>query len=284
MITVETPAFTATCDSSFVQNYEFATYLINHQEHEKAQMLLKHSLQDSTQLSLGQRDSLVFRLGWSHYLIKSLDSALYYLQRVNYDSKLSAKGQYYQYFIYLFTEKDQRAAEILKSLMMSGDIINLAQFNQTLYGGLQLIRWNFTTFDTIAKKFTYQEYQVTEAQRNLILYSKKYKEYTPKKMWKAAMISAFFPGFGKFYAGYKGQTMGTFLPVALLSIVAAESYLVQGYTHPNFWIFGSAFATFYIGNIWGSALSVKIKKHEMEDEIRHKVLDDVHSMLRHIFE
>jgi hypothetical protein len=57
----------------------------------------------------------------------------------------------------------------------------------------------------------------------------------------------------------------------------------DGVSSPRFIIYGSLFSLFYIGNIWGSALSVKIKRQEFNEKIDEQILFDMHIPLRTLF-
>ena len=106
----------------------------------------------------------------------------------------------------------------------------------------------------------------------------------------AGLMSAVIPGTGKIYAGYKGQGLAAMITVGILGVSAAESYFrpfdrsgKKGYKSPEFIAFGSLFTIFYVGNLWGSVLSVKLaREHELR-EINDEILFDMHIPLRRIF-
>ena len=99
----------------------------------------------------------------------------------------------------------------------------------------------------------------------------------------AGALSAVLPGSGKFYAGYKGQGIAALMTVGVLGISAAESYYRLGPKSAQFITFGSLFTIFYIGNIWGSTLSVKLARDHQLREIDDQILFDMHVPLRRIF-
>jgi hypothetical protein len=85
-----------------------------------------------------------------------------------------------------------------------------------------------------------------------------------KSATTAAIMSAIIPGSGKWYAGYFGTPFAALFLNAILGGVSLELALKNGW---NSWpaILGyAAFSTFYIGNIYGTVYSVKIKKKENE--------------------
>ena len=51
-----------------------------------------------------------------------------------------------------------------------------------------------------------------------------------------------------------------------------ENYIKDGWKDPKTIIFGSLFGLFYIGNIWGSVLSVHVVNNEINNEINRQIL------------
>ncbi|MEO6916521.1 MAG: hypothetical protein ABI151_13580, partial [Chitinophagaceae bacterium] len=99
----------------------------------------------------------------------------------------------------------------------------------------------------------------------------------------AGVYSAILPGAGKFYAGKKKQGIAAFLPILSLGVVTYESYRKSGIKSARTLAFGSLFSLFYVGNIWGSVLSVKIKEKEFYREYDNKILFDLHIPLRNLY-
>lgn len=99
----------------------------------------------------------------------------------------------------------------------------------------------------------------------------------------AGIYSALIPGAGKFYAGKKKQGIAAFLPILSLGAITYESYRKAGIRNARTIAFGSIFSVFYIGNIWGSALAVKIKDKEFNREYDNKILFDMHIPLRNLY-
>jgi hypothetical protein len=91
------------------------------------------------------------------------------------------------------------------------------------------------------------------------------------------------PGLGKIYSGKKKQGIAAFLPVMSLALLTYEAYRMDGVKSARFIGFGALFGVFYIGNIWGSTLSVKIKQNEFNREYDNKILFDMHIPLRNLF-
>ena len=78
-------------------------------------------------------------------------------------------------------------------------------------------------------------------------------------------MSAVVPGTGKIYAGDLRSGVSTFLIVGALGGMAAESWARYGLEDWRTIALSSIFGLFYIGNIYGSALSVSVIKDTYAD-------------------
>jgi TM2 domain-containing membrane protein YozV len=96
-------------------------------------------------------------------------------------------------------------------------------------------------------------------------------------------MSAIIPGSGKIYAGQLGQGIAAFLQNAIFGLQAYEGLQKDGIKSPRFIIYGGLFTLFYIGNVWGSALSVQIKRREFNEKVDEQIIFDMHIPLRTIF-
>jgi hypothetical protein len=74
------------------------------------------------------------------------------------------------------------------------------------------------------------------------------------------------------YAGNNGQALASFLTCGVFGAIASENIIKYGIQHPQALFFTSMFGLFYIGNIWGSALSVQLVKTEKQFENKHNIL------------
>ena len=68
-----------------------------------------------------------------------------------------------------------------------------------------------------------------------------------------------------------------------LALVAIEAVILAGVLSPQFLVLGALFGVFYVGNIWGSALSVFSIKKEIFNEIDRNIIYDMHIPLRRVF-
>jgi hypothetical protein len=78
-----------------------------------------------------------------------------------------------------------------------------------------------------------------------------------KSPLKSALLSAALPGYGKKYAGYKGEAVSSLITNGVLGVVLAESIWRKGLNSIYTWGSGAVFLTFYVSNIVGSYYAAK---------------------------
>ncbi len=149
--------------------------------------------------------------------------------------------------------------------------------------GIALLQRDRDSFQSFAAKFSFSQFYLKQEENNLLTYSNRIFSRKNKSPFVAAALSSILPGSGKWYVGKKKQAIGVFLPILSSALLTIEAYNKGGLKDARFWIYGSLFTTFYIGNIWGSALAVKIKNKEFNNIYDNKILFDMHIPLRNFF-
>jgi len=99
--------------------------------------------------------------------------------------------------------------------------------------------------------------------------------YKPKSPLLAGAMSAVIPGSGKIYAGDIYSGVSTLLIVGALGGMAAESWIKLGGRDWRTIALSSVFGLFYIGNIYGSALSVSVIRNTYQDAEKATLLFDL---------
>ena len=145
---------------------------------------------------------------------------------------------------------------------------------------LDLALWEF---ETLSKNFSYDYSSTVQAERSLTKYYKQLKNHKNNSMFVAGLMSAAIPGLGKVYAGKKGEGLAAFIVVSSLAATTFENYKKAGIKNIKTVFFGSIFTAFYVGNIWGSAFSVKIKNDEFNKIINQQIMLDINIPLHTIF-
>ena len=149
--------------------------------------------------------------------------------------------------------------------------------------GLALLRDDPDAFKSAAGAFRYNDFTLEAAEHELAeIFSMRYE--TPQKSpWLAAAASAVVPGLGKIYAGQTGEGISSFLVIGAMGAITAEHWIKDG---PRDWktiVPGVLTAFLYLGNIYGSYMSVSIYNTRLNDAQDTAVLYNVHIPLRSVF-
>lgn len=263
----------------FSREIQFAAYLQDKELFKEAQHVLGKI--DISLLHQYQRDTLFYMSGWGAYMNKQLDTAVCYLLKVSPSYPLYNKSRFFAGYSQAYQAKPGLSKEIIQALSLTDSVEKEMQGFQL--AGLALLQRDYHLFEQLKTRFTYSYYAFQKEEYNLEAYHKKLSSYRQKSPLLAGIYSALIPGAGKFYAGKKKQGIAAFLPVFSLGLVTYEAYRKGGAGSAGFIVFGSLFSVFYIGNIWGSALSVKIKQQEFYREYDNKILFDLHIPLRNLY-
>lgn len=97
----------------------------------------------------------------------------------------------------------------------------------------------------------------------------------------AGVMSAVLPGSGKIYAGDLRSGLSTLLVVGALGGMTAESWIKLGGRDWLTIALSSVFGLFYIGNIYGSALSVSVIQNAYQDAEKATLLFSLRIPLHH---
>lgn len=264
-------------DSVILNELGFVNHLIDLQDY-KASI---HILKDINSQSAIINDSCNYLLAWSYYNSKGMDSASYYFSKINTSNSNYNKSVFLSSFCKT-TLKDYNTAKTQLSEINLHDK-NLNELRSLQLGGISLLERDISSFDSLSSSFTYNYYPLVECEQNLNTYAQEIRDFKPRSMFVAGALSSVIPGMGKVYMGKYGEGAAAFLMVSIMGIVTYENYRADGLLDPKTILFGGMFATYYIGNIWGSSIGVKIRRDEFYNEIDYKILFDIHIPLRTVF-
>jgi TM2 domain-containing membrane protein YozV len=83
----------------------------------------------------------------------------------------------------------------------------------------------------------------------------------------AAVLSAIIPGAGKIYTGFYGDGITAFVLTGILAYTSYSNFKADHIFRG--WLFGGLTGVFYLGNIYGSAVSAQI--HNAEVDLNFKI-------------
>ena len=252
-------------------DFDFAEYLIDTGLKKDAATLLAQDVYFPS-------DTLTFLRGWAAYQLQELEPALELLRAVPQDSPFAQKSFFYGNAVSAHLGDYASVAALLDGY--SGPYKELCGLQMA---GLALLRDDPEAFKRASASFGYSDFALVEAEQKLDeIYDYRYVR-PAKSPVLAAVASAVVPGLGKVYAGRIGEGIESFLITGVSGAVAANYWIKDG---PRDWktIAASAVcAILYIGNIYGSYVSVSIYNNNVKDVQDTAILYNIHIPLRSVF-
>jgi hypothetical protein len=263
----------------FSKELRFAQYLQDKDAVPEAIRVLEQV--DTSALSRAQKDSLFYMLGWAAYSTRQLDKSIGALLKVSPDFSKYDKSRFFAAYCQAFQGRRDSAWDGLRQLTLPDSTIR--ELRSLQLAGIALLKRDYTAYLPLQQQFTYSSYIFEKEEHRMQLYYEKLKGFRHRSPILAGVYSALIPGLGKWYAGKKRQGIAAFLPVISLAALTYEAYRKDGLRSARFIGFGTIFTIFYIGDIWGSTLAVKIRRNEFNKEYDNKILFDMHIPLRNFF-
>lgn len=231
--------------------------------------LLDRGLREDALTLLGEGnyapgDSLSYLRGIALYDDRQFQAADYWLSMV--EGPLGDPAQFYGNVARVHLD---RPFDALKTLARyDGMHTELAALQSA---GIALMMGNVSMFREESAKFTYSDYRLAESEKAIKDLSEVLNK-NHKSPWLAAGLSAVIPGAGKVYAGQTGPGVASFIAVGTLAAITAEQWKHHGAKDWRTIVAGSLCGIFYIGNIYGSWVSVSIQSQKIQDETKALVL------------
>ncbi|MFQ5571195.1 MAG: tetratricopeptide repeat protein [Rhodothermales bacterium] len=97
-----------------------------------------------------------------------------------------------------------------------------------------------------------------------------------KSTWAAATLSTLIPGTGKLYAGRISDGLYSLILIGGNAWLAYEGFRDKGVSSFKGWLFGTIGAVFYVGNIYGSVVAVRLYNKSTENTL----LNDIQAQIR----
>lgn len=274
-VPVRTPVF-GTADVSggsrwVSEDYEFAGYLIDNDLKQDARKLLTSSAYHAS-------DTLSYLRGWAHYQLKELEPAVVWFRSVPSSSAFYDRSFFYANA--LDAHLGDYSGQVAGLEAYSGPY---AELKGVQLAGLALLRDDPAAFKSAAQSFSHSDFALAEAEEKLDeIYDTRYCR-PQKSPWLAAAASAVVPGLGKVYAGNVGEGVSSFLITGAMGAITAEHWIKDG---PKNWktiVPAVLTAVLYIGNIYGSYVSVSIYNNQLKDAQETAILYNIHIPLRAVF-
>lgn len=234
--------------------------------------LLDRGLKEDALVLLGEGnyapgDSLSYLRGLALYDDRQFQAADQWLSKVK--GPLSDPAMFYGNVARVHLDRPFDALKPLASY--DGEHTELAALQSA---GIALMLGNVSMFREESEKFTYSDYRLAESEKAIKDLSEVLNK-SHKSPWLAAGMSAIIPGAGKIYAGQTGPGVASFLAVGSLAAITAEQWKHHGAKDWRTIVAGSLCGIFYIGNIYGSWVSVSIQRQNIKDETKALVLYNI---------
>lgn len=262
------------------KEFDFANYLINKELYEDASFILNKILVNNKDLNV--QDTSNFLLGKIYFKQKMLSDAIFHFDQVRDQSvALSAPSVFFSALSSSYSEDYTTASS--KLLNYRSTDANLYNLRTLELAAINLLNRNIDQYDSLTRQLDKSNYLVGPTSEDLDFHKKKLLSLNRKSGLKAGLLSALIPGAGRIYVEKPGQGIYQLIIASLMGLQTWESYKKDGVQSARFIVYGALFTSFYIGNIWGSTIGVKIYKNEVRKTVDEAILMDMHIPLRAIF-
>lgn len=273
--------FAQSKDSSFIQDGPFINDLLNNREYKLIKTYLRPYQQDKGLLSDKYLDSMNFILGWVYYSEKEMDSSIHYFSMVSEESGSYYKARFYKELEHLYLGNYMRALDEMLSFNSKNQLF--AGLSHVQLAGLGLLTRDFDLYHSNILEIPDNYYALNQAKGKLEAQYAQMRSFKHKSMFISGFLSAMVPGLGKVYCGKYTEGLSAFILSGITGAIAYENISKRGIYDIGSIFFTGLFATYYIGNIWGSVFSVRIRENEYFEHKTEEILLDLHIPLRTIF-
>lgn len=256
---------------SIAADYDFALYLIDND-------LKRDALRLVSSPCFTPSDTLTFLRGWAHYNLKQLPQAREYFQGIPKGSS------FYDQSLFYSTAVSAHLGDFSTPVAsLTGYDGPYTELRDLQLSGLALLRDDPAAFKQASQGFGFCDFALQEAEHTLCdIYNSRYVKRA-KSPALAAIASAIIPGSGKIYAGKLGEGISAFLLTGVFGAITAEHWVKDGPANWKTIVPGLLGAFLYIGNIYGSYMSVSIYNSNLKDAQDTAVLYNIHIPLRSVF-
>lgn len=262
--------FSQSPEKSFFYDFNFIIHLSKNKLFKEAESE-REKLFKQQYVETIYKDSINFFLGQAYFNDNQLEPARQHFMEVSDQSFFYYKSRYVAGII--DAEENRVDSSIFNisniALSTNNDLNELRAFE---LAGMHLLKKRYIIFDSIVQATQFINPLIQSEISNLKNYCMIDKKIKRKSPFIAGVLSTLVPGLGKIYVGNNAQGLASFLTCGLMGAITAENYLHLGIQHPQTLFFAGMFALFYVGNIWGSAVSVQVIKIEKQFENKHNIL------------
>ena len=245
--------------------YGFAKFLYETGEYERASgefLKFGYSLYNNS-----IPDSIYYEIAKCNLAINKYDRTIYYFQKIS-----EIDSEYYMTSIDGIAYSYQKLEQYNESINFINLQMKTVELNDIYTSKLCLIQSiNFAKLSEWEKslkeiekslQFKYSDY--ANNVKKIIIKGNSLKHKSPTA---GLLLSSVIPGLGKVYAGKPKDAVYSFLLVSISGWQSYRGFSNDGVNSLRGWFSSALFTSFYIGNLYGSFVEVKLYNYRKENEI-----------------
>ena len=265
---------------TLTQQKDFSSYLFEKHLYANCNLLL-NEVEKNYVLNSIQRDSIDLLHAICFSKLEWNDSAAIRFARVS----AASPDHYFSGFNASLKLVEMNKSSISKELLMKYQPTDTMQkqLKEFYLSSLFLLNKEIDLLDAQISKTVIGTDFFGMRNQELKNYESRIRKANKKSALLAGLLSTVVPGTGKIYSGKWRQGLISMIPLTLMGLQTYEAYRIEGIKSARFIVFGGLFSVFYIGNIYGSAVSVSVRKTEIEHEVHDQVVLSLRMSLQHVF-
>jgi tetratricopeptide (TPR) repeat protein len=249
--------------------YSFAEHLYQNDDYLRAAGEFQRYLFNS---NLHANDSVIFRIGLCYELADKPEAARNYYRKIISDcpnSNFHDAAHYQIAHTYFSLNENRKSIEYIDEniSVMSTDS---GQCKMQILAGANYLyekKWSTTNSYFSSLLNNKNQYNNKSTITSLCNISAKGKELPYKSKMTAGLLSTVIPGMGKIYAGRSNDGLYSFITIGLTAWQAYDGFHENGTHSVKGWIYGTVSSIFYLGNIYGSMVAIKIYNEKLDDDL-----------------
>ena len=262
------------------EQLKFADYLVRNNLYDDFFTLLNTHLNNSS-FAPHQRDSLYLLAGHAYFNIDNYDSAVCYFNKVDRNSHLFGEACFYAAYNLSATGHYDKSFKLVSGYTPTN--MPETSLRELQLAGITLLMRDTAQYHKYKNSGLSSDSSHLSEKKQLALIASDINEMPRRSGALAGLMSTMIPGLGKIYAGKMLQGATSFVPVTLLGLQAFEAYKKAGAVSARFIASVALFSVFYIGDIWGSILSVSVVRNEINNEINNQILFNLRIPVQKLF-
>ena len=220
-----------------------------------------------------EADYIFYKIAFCYRLSKDYQKSIDYFQKIifNYPQSIYLNDSYFQiahsYFL---------MSKYKKSISFSNSNISFIKSDVQRLKIKQLIGLNYIYQKRWSKAIDFFDLLKNNEKNNYLTtslrnFAKQGAKLRRKSKLLAGIMSAVIPGTGKMYCHRTTDGLFSLLTIGLTAWQAYDGFRKNGVKSVKGWIYGTISAFFYVGNIYGSIVAVKIYNQQSESKLLSKV-------------